>query len=191
MTEDLPPILREFEVGCSLEHAFHTWTHRCDLWWPLKRHSISLANAASVTIEPQLGGLIFETTRGGERILWGAVNIWEPPDRFGYLWHLGEADASEATQGHHHVYGAQPHPNACHDRAQGMGERGPEGRVQTPRERVGMGRPDSSLHGFHFRRDAPENAALMNPLSRSTPLVAKDESSRNLVVPTAGASEPT
>jgi hypothetical protein len=98
MREDLSPILREFEVGCSVEHAFHTWTRQIDLWWPLKRHSISRADAASVTIEPQLGGRIFETGRDGKEILWGAVNIWEPPNRFGYLWHLGEADASEATQ---------------------------------------------------------------------------------------------
>jgi len=98
MTEDLSPILREFEVDCSLEHAFHTWTRQLDLWWPLKRHSVSQANAASVTIEPQLGGRIFETTRGGEKLLWGTVNLWDPPNRFGYLWHLGEADASEATQ---------------------------------------------------------------------------------------------
>jgi len=98
MTEDLSPILREFEVGCSVEHAFHTWTGQIDLWWPLKRHSVSREDAASVTIEPQLGGRIFETASNGKKILWGAVNIWEPPNRFGYLWHLGEADASEATQ---------------------------------------------------------------------------------------------
>jgi hypothetical protein len=30
--------------------------------------------------------------------LLGTVNIWEPPNRFGYLWHIGENDASEATQ---------------------------------------------------------------------------------------------
>ena len=81
MTEDLSPILREFEVDCSLEHAFHTWTRQLDLWWPLKRHSVSQANAASVTIEPQLGGRIFETTRGGEKLLWGTVNLWDPPNR--------------------------------------------------------------------------------------------------------------
>src|SRR5215831_7844163 len=98
MTEDLSPILREFEVDCSLEHAFHTWTRQLDLWWPLKRHSVSGTNAASVTIQPQLGGRIFETTRDGEKLLWGTVNVWDPPNRFGYLWHLGEADASEATQ---------------------------------------------------------------------------------------------
>jgi hypothetical protein len=98
MTEDLPPIIREFEVHCSLEHAFDTWTRRIDLWWPLAQHSVSHEDAASVTIEAQDGGRIFETTRNGKEIVWGIVNVWEPPNRFGYLWHIREEDASEATQ---------------------------------------------------------------------------------------------
>jgi len=98
MTQDLRPIYREFEVGCSVEHAFDTWTNRIDLWWPLSRHSVSREQAASVRIEPRLGGRIIETTRDGREILWGTVNHWEPPVRFGYLWHIGEADDSEATQ---------------------------------------------------------------------------------------------
>jgi uncharacterized protein YndB with AHSA1/START domain len=98
MTEDLPPIVREFEVRCSVDHAFDTWTRRIDLWWPLAGHSVSRENAASVAIEPRCGGHIFETTRNGHTILWGTVNVWEPPNRFGYLWHIGERGTSEATQ---------------------------------------------------------------------------------------------
>jgi uncharacterized protein YndB with AHSA1/START domain len=98
MTGDVPPIVREFEVGCSADHAFDTWTRRIDLWWPLARHSVSRENATSVKIEPRQGGRIFETTRDGQEILWGAINLWEPPNRFGYLWHIGEEDASEATR---------------------------------------------------------------------------------------------
>jgi hypothetical protein len=98
MTEDRTPIVREFEVRCSVKHAFETWTCRINLWWPLAGHSVARENAASVTIEPRLGGRIFETTHIGHQILWGTVNIWEPPNRFGYLWHIGELDGSQATQ---------------------------------------------------------------------------------------------
>jgi hypothetical protein len=98
MTEDLSPIRREFEVRCSVEHAFDTWTRQMGLWWPPKGHSVSRTDTKSVKVEPQLGGRISETTRDGEKIFWGTVNIWEPPNRFGYLWHIGENDASEATQ---------------------------------------------------------------------------------------------
>lgn len=98
MTEDLSPIIREFEVRCSVEHAFDTWTRQIDLWWPLARHSVSHEDAASVTLEPRHGGRIFETTREGKEIVWGTINLWEPPNRFGYRWHIREPDASAATQ---------------------------------------------------------------------------------------------
>ena len=35
MTQDLSPIYREFDVSCSVEHAFHTWTRRIGLWCDL------------------------------------------------------------------------------------------------------------------------------------------------------------
>ena len=98
MNEELSPIIRAFEVQCPVEHAFDTWTRRIDLWWPLAGHSVSRDNAASVAIEPRRGGRIYETTRSGNEIVWGTVNAWEPPNRFGYLWHIGESDASQATQ---------------------------------------------------------------------------------------------
>jgi hypothetical protein len=97
MTDDLSPIVREFAVECSVEHAFDTWTRRIDLWWPLAQHSVSHDDAASVAIEPRQGGRLFETTRSGEEIPWGTVIAWDPPERFAYLWFIGEPDASQAT----------------------------------------------------------------------------------------------
>ena len=98
MTEDFLPIIRAFEVQCSVEHAVHTWTHRIALWWPLAGHSVSHDHDATVTIEPWDGGRIFETTHGGDEFQWGTVNDWDPPRRFGYLWFIGEKDSSQATQ---------------------------------------------------------------------------------------------
>jgi len=57
-----------------------------------------LPGTRSPAIEPRQGGRIFETTRAGNEIVWGMVNLWEPPSRFGYLWFIKEKDASEATQ---------------------------------------------------------------------------------------------
>ncbi len=98
MNEALSPIVRTFEVNCSIDHAFETWTRQMNLWWPLARHSVSHGDAASVTVEPWQGGRIFETTRDGRQITWGTVNAWDPPNRFGYLWHIREPDASAASQ---------------------------------------------------------------------------------------------
>ena len=98
MTQDLSPIYREFDVSCSVEQAFDTWTRRIGLWWPLAGHSVSHEDAASVRIEPVLGGRIIETTRTGKEIVWGTVNQWQPPSKFGYFWHIGEEGAAEATE---------------------------------------------------------------------------------------------
>jgi len=98
MSESFSPIVRTFEVRCSVDHAFETWTRQINLWWPLARHSVSRDNATSVTIEPRTDGFIVETTRAGHEIVWGRVNLWEPPNRFGYLWRIGERDESQATR---------------------------------------------------------------------------------------------
>jgi len=98
MAQDLPPIRRQFQLDCSVEHAFDTGTRRIHLWWPLAGHSVSHEDTASVGIEPLLGGRIIETTSDGREFLWGTVNHWDPPSRFGYLWHIGEQDGSEATE---------------------------------------------------------------------------------------------
>jgi hypothetical protein len=97
VAEALLPILRTFEVLCSGEHAFDTWTRRIGLWWPLAAHSVSGESAVGVSIEPWRGGRIFETTLLGKEIVWGTIEAWEPPLRFAYLWFIGEKDASYAT----------------------------------------------------------------------------------------------
>jgi Activator of Hsp90 ATPase homolog 1-like protein len=83
-----------FEVACSPEHAFATWTERIDAWWP-RSHSVS-GGTAQVMLEPRLGGRLFERTPAGDEIAWGEVTVWEPPRRLGYLWHL-RRDPSDAT----------------------------------------------------------------------------------------------
>ena len=50
-----------------------------------------------VVLEGRPGGRIFERTTAGTEHDWGEVTIWEPPTRFGYLWHL-KRDRSDATE---------------------------------------------------------------------------------------------
>ena len=49
-----------------------------------------------VTLEPRLGGRIFERTPDGTEIDWGEITSWNPPRRLGYLWHI-RRDRSDAT----------------------------------------------------------------------------------------------
>ena len=50
-----------------------------------------------MVLERRLGGRIFERTRVGVEHDWGEVTVWEPPNRFGYLWHL-RRDRADATE---------------------------------------------------------------------------------------------
>ena len=83
----IEPLRLSFDVQCRIEHAFDVWTNRIDQWWP-RAHSISAENGLEVVVEPRVGGRIFERTPSGAEHDWGEVTLWQPPTRFGYLWHL-------------------------------------------------------------------------------------------------------
>jgi Activator of Hsp90 ATPase homolog 1-like protein len=90
-----PPLTLDFEVRCGAQHAFEVWTTRTSLWWPVN-HSVSSADGLVVTIEPWIGGRVFERTPEGVEHDWGEVTVWEPPLRLGHTWHL-RRDRADAT----------------------------------------------------------------------------------------------
>jgi hypothetical protein len=92
----IEPLSLDFELRCGAEHAFDVWTRRTSLWWPAS-HSVSAAAGLCVTIEPWVGGRIFERTPEGIEHEWGEVTMWEPPRRLRYLWHL-RRDRADATE---------------------------------------------------------------------------------------------
>jgi uncharacterized protein YndB with AHSA1/START domain len=92
----MEPLELSFTVECPVERAFELWAERTTTWWP-KGHSVSADPGLTVTIEPHVGGRIFERTPGGEEHDWGEITAWEPPRRLAYLWHL-RFDRSDATQ---------------------------------------------------------------------------------------------
>lgn len=83
----IPPLEFDVTVAATREHAFATWTQQLDAWWP-RSHSVSGEPSTAVVLEPWLGGRIFERTADGVEHDWGEITLWEPPERFGYLWHL-------------------------------------------------------------------------------------------------------
>jgi uncharacterized protein YndB with AHSA1/START domain len=92
----IQPLRLTFDLGCSPEHAFRTWTARIDAWWPAD-HTASGHPDAKVILEPRLGGRIYERTRDGAEHDWGEITLWRPPDQLGYLWHL-RRDPADATE---------------------------------------------------------------------------------------------
>lgn len=91
----IDPIRIEFDVACTPEHAFDTWTTRIGDWWP-SSHSVSGLPEIEVVLEGWAGGRIFERAPGGAEHDWGEITLWEPPARLGYLWHL-RSDRAAAT----------------------------------------------------------------------------------------------
>jgi hypothetical protein len=91
----MEPLRISFEVGCSPDHAFDTWTGRASAWWP-HEHTVSHQPGAEIVFEPRAGGRIFERTRDGEEIEWGEIVEWDPPRRLRYLWHIA-TDPAHAT----------------------------------------------------------------------------------------------
>jgi uncharacterized protein YndB with AHSA1/START domain len=92
----IEPLELSFTVPCDPTHAFDTWTRRIGLWWPTS-HSVSQDPHVEVTLEPRVGGRIYERTPGGDEHEWGEVRTWEPPTRLAYLWHLRQ-DRADATE---------------------------------------------------------------------------------------------
>jgi hypothetical protein len=91
----IEPLHLNYEIRCSPDHAFDIWTTRLSTWWP-KGHSTSGEPDTAVVFEPRPGGRIFERTPDGTEIDWGEITLWDPPQRLGYLWHIGRS-ASDAT----------------------------------------------------------------------------------------------
>jgi hypothetical protein len=92
----IEPIRLAFDVACPVKRAFEVWTADIDRWWPAD-HTVSGTDDLLVVLEPRSGGRIFERTPAGIEHDWGEVTVWEPPTRFGYLWHL-RRDRADATE---------------------------------------------------------------------------------------------
>jgi len=78
-------------VKLPRDAAFQLFTDRMSSWWPLATHSVFHADAVAVTIEPVVGGRVYETTADGRTSDWGTVTDWHPGERLAMTWHPGEA----------------------------------------------------------------------------------------------------
>jgi len=90
------PLKMSFEVACSAEHAFRTWTSEIGTWWP-SDHTVTGEPDLKIVIQGRAGGRIYERTADGVEHDRGEVTVWGPPTQLGYLWYLRQdrADASE------------------------------------------------------------------------------------------------
>ena len=66
----IDPLRLSFELACSVEHAFTTWTARIGSWWPAD-HTVTGEDDISIVLEPRVGGRIYERTGAGAEHDWG------------------------------------------------------------------------------------------------------------------------
>jgi Activator of Hsp90 ATPase homolog 1-like protein len=91
------PIRESVRVDCPIEDAFRLFTEEFSAWWPLALYSITGEKAETCTIEPGVGGRVFERTRSGEEHEWGSVTGWDPPERVTFTWNPGGPDDGGQT----------------------------------------------------------------------------------------------
>jgi hypothetical protein len=90
-TLQLPPLIKHVDVACAPARAFALFTAEIHAWWPLTSHSMFDVEADRVTIEPRVGGRVFERARDGRECDWGTVLVWSPPDCVRFTWRVGKA----------------------------------------------------------------------------------------------------
>jgi hypothetical protein len=92
---EIAPIVKTIDVRRSAADAFHMFTGEIAAWWPLATHTRAKTAAgevtASVTIEPRIGGRVYETLSDGRELEWGAVSAFQPGALFAMDWTMGRA----------------------------------------------------------------------------------------------------
>jgi hypothetical protein len=90
---DLSPISFEHKLACSPKQAFETYTGRIGEWWD-GRYTANADTFETVTIEPRVGGRVWESHQGGAEYDWGEVTVWEPGRRLVHSFALAQDPAN-------------------------------------------------------------------------------------------------
>ncbi len=90
---ELAPVVKSIDVRRSTADAFRIFTEEMGAWWPLESHTRANTKAGEVTlrvtVEPRVGGRIYETLEDGRELDWGEVEAYEPGALFAMQWRLG------------------------------------------------------------------------------------------------------
>jgi len=81
-----PPVRQSTIVRSDVEHTFDAFVRMMGAWWPVEPLSVGKARVRDVTVEPRLGGRVYETWDDGTTADWGEVVAWEPPGRLVMSW---------------------------------------------------------------------------------------------------------
>jgi hypothetical protein len=94
---ELMPVVKTVDVRRSAADAFRIFTEQISAWWPMATHTRAKTAAGQVTvrvtIEPRVGGRVFETLHDGRELDWGEVSVFEPGVMFAMQWTMGPPEA--------------------------------------------------------------------------------------------------
>jgi uncharacterized protein YndB with AHSA1/START domain len=95
-------VRREVTVAGSPERAFNLFTNRMVEWWPAEHH-LAESPVVAMTMEPRVGGRIYDTCEDGTESAWGQVTEWDPPAGFTFAWMITgtwqlETDVEKASR---------------------------------------------------------------------------------------------
>lgn len=90
---ELAPVVKRIDVQRSAGDAFRIFTGEIGAWWPVATHTRAKSAAGeetvAVTIEPRVGGRVYETLNDGRELEWGDVARFEPGVVFAMNWSMG------------------------------------------------------------------------------------------------------
>lgn len=81
-----PPVRQSTIVRSDVGRTFETFVRTIGAWWPVEPLSIGKGRVRDVTVDPRLGGRVYETWDDGTTVDWGQVVLWQPPGRFVMSW---------------------------------------------------------------------------------------------------------
>jgi uncharacterized protein YndB with AHSA1/START domain len=95
-------VRREVTVAGTPERAFDLFTNRMAEWWPAEHH-LAGSPVMAMTVEPRVGGRIYDSCEDGSESAWGHVTEWNPPSGFTFAWMITgawqlETDVEKASR---------------------------------------------------------------------------------------------
>ncbi|MDT2009814.1 hypothetical protein FXW78_49840 [Rhodococcus opacus] len=97
----LTDVRREISVSGSPERAFDLFTNHMAKWWPAEHH-VATSPVTAMTVEPRVGGRIYDSCEDGSESAWGHITEWDPPAGFAFAWMLTARGNSKPTSTRHH-----------------------------------------------------------------------------------------
>lgn len=95
-------VRREVTVAGTPERAFDLFTKRMSEWWPAEHH-LATSPVKAITVEPRVGGRMYDSCEDGSESVWGHVTEWDPPGGFTFGWMINgtwqlETDVEKASR---------------------------------------------------------------------------------------------